>query len=68
MSDYVYKIINVVGTSKTSIEDAINQAVAGVSESLSTPEWVTVEEIRGNLIDGKLDHYQVVLKLGTRLK
>lgn len=68
MSDHVYKKIELVGSSTTSIEDAINNAVETASKSLKHLDWFEVTETRGHIADGKVAHYQVVLKVGFRLE
>ncbi|MDV7339239.1 dodecin family protein [Terasakiella sp. A23] len=67
MSDHVYKKVEIVGSSKTSIEDAIETALAKASASLKHIDWFEVTETRGHVIDGKVGHYQVVMKVGFRL-
>lgn len=67
MTDHVYKMIELVGSSKTSIEDAIEQALARASETVHHLDWFQVIETRGHIVDGKVGHYQVVLKAGFRL-
>lgn len=66
MADHVYKIIEIVGTSKTGIEDAIQQAIAAAGHSAANLRWFEVVETRGHLEGGKVDHYQVHLKVGVR--
>ena len=62
MSDHhVYKKVEVVGSSKKSIEDAIENAIAECSKNLRNIEWFEVQETRGHVVDGKVGHYQVVL-------
>ena len=68
MEGHVYKKIELVGSSKTSIEDAINNAVKEASNSLEHLDWFEVKETRGDIADGKVSHYQVVIKVGFRLK
>lgn len=69
MSDHhVYKKVEIVGSSKTSIEDAINNAIAECSKNLRNVEWFEVIETRGHIVDGKVGHYQVVLKIGFRIE
>jgi flavin-binding protein dodecin len=67
MSDHVYKKIDVVGSSKVSIEDAIQQAVKRASQTIDNVEWFEVVEVRGHVADGEVGHYQVVMKIGFRL-
>lgn len=64
---HVYKITEVVGSSPTSMEDAIEQAIARTSETVDHVEWFKVDEVRGHVVNGKVGHYQVTLKVGFRL-
>lgn len=68
MSDHVYKKVELVGSSTTTIEDAINNALAKAHKSLKNIDWFEVQETRGHVVDGKVGHYQVVLKVGFRLE
>ncbi len=69
MSDHhVYKKLEVVGSSTKSIEDAIENAIAECSKNLRNIEWFEVQETRGHVVDGKVGHYQVVLKIGFRIE
>ncbi len=67
MSDHVYKKVEVVGSSTTSIEDAIENALTECNKTLSNLDWFEVTETRGHIVDGKVGHYQVTLKVGYRL-
>lgn len=67
MSDHVYKKVEVVGSSSVSIDDAISQGVQRTSETINHVEWFEVSEIRGHVENGKVGHYQVVMKVGFRL-
>jgi hypothetical protein len=64
--DHVYAVTEVVGSSRDSIEDAISNAIATASESLRNLEWFEVNETRGHIVDGKVGHYQVRIRLGFR--
>ncbi len=68
MTDHVYKIIELVGSSETSLEHAIETAVAKASESVRHMRWFEVTQIRGHVEVGKLSHYQVTLKAGFSLE
>ncbi len=68
MQDHVYKIIDLVGTSDTSIEDAIQTAVARASRTMRNLRWFEVVQMRGHVEDGQVRHYQVVLKVGFTLE
>ncbi len=68
MSDHhTYKKIEVVGSSKTSIEDAISNALAECAKSVRNMDWFEVTGTRGHIVDGKVAHYQVELKVGFRI-
>jgi len=68
MSDTVYKIIELVGSSATSIEDAIEGAIARASTSLREIRWFEVKETRGHVENGKVAHFQVTLRVGFTLE
>lgn len=65
---HVYKKVEVVGSSTTSIEEAIQHAVAETSKTVRNVEWFQVQETRGHIVDGKVAHYQVVVKVGFRIE
>ena len=68
MSDHhVYKKVELVGSSRTTIEDAIENALVTASESLELLDWFEVTETRGHIENGKVGHYQVTLKVGFRI-
>ncbi|WP_293009130.1 dodecin [Nitrosomonas sp.] len=67
MSDHIYKIIEIVGSSTKSSDDAIQLAVAKAGKSVRNLDWFEVVETRGHIVDGKVAHYQVKLKIGFRL-
>jgi len=66
MSDHVYSVTEVVGSSSQSIDDAIRNAVRTASGSLRQLEWFEVNQIRGHIENGDVGHFQVMLKLGFR--
>ena len=68
MPDHVYRIIQVVGSSANSIEDAIQNAVARASRTLRQVGWFEVVEMRGHVEDGTVAHYQVTIKVGFTLE
>lgn len=67
MSNHVYKKIEVVGSDPASIEAAIDNAIGRASESVQHLRWFEVAEIRGDIAEGKVAHYQVTLKIGFTL-
>jgi flavin-binding protein dodecin len=64
MDDHVYRVIQIVGSSDKSIDDAIRRAVARASQTLRQLRWFEVAETRGHIEDGKVSHFQVTLKVG----
>ncbi|MGC1952810.1 MAG: dodecin [Gammaproteobacteria bacterium] len=67
MSDAVYKLIELTGSSSQGQQAAIENAVAKASVSLHNIRWFQVMETRGHVENGKISHWQVVLKLGFTL-
>jgi flavin-binding protein dodecin len=67
MSDHIYKSIEITGSSNTSIDDAIKGAVERASGSVRNVGWFQVKEVRGQVQDGMVAHFQVTLKIGFRL-
>jgi len=68
MSDHVYKLVEIVGSSSVSTDDAIRNAIEQASKSIRNMDWFETTEIRGHLADGKIAHFQVKLKVGFRLE
>ena len=68
MSDHVYKTIEIIGSSKTSAEDAIRNAISTAAKTIRDMEWFVVTETRGHIKDGAVGHYQVTLKIGFKLE
>ena len=68
MSEHVYKVVELVGSSPTSIEDAVNNAVSRASSTLREIRWFEVMSTRGHVEDGKVAHYQVTVKVGFTLE
>jgi dodecin len=66
-ADHVYKVIELVGTSEKSIDDAIKTAISRASSTLKHLRWFEVIQTRGHIEDGKIGHYQVTLKVGFTL-
>ena len=67
--DRVYKKLELIGTSKKSIEDAIQSAIGRAHQTIEKLSWFEVGEIRGHVgDDGNVSEYQVVLKAAFQLK
>lgn len=67
MSDHIYKVVEIVGSSSTSIEDAVQRAIARASKTIREIRWFEVVTTRGNVEGGKVVHYQVTLRIGFTL-
>ena len=68
MSDHVYKSLELTGSSSVGIEDAVNKAIAKASETVRNIQWFKVVETRGHVVDGKVAHWQITVKLGFTLE
>ena len=64
MDDHVYKIIEITGTSDKSSDEAVANAIAKASDSISHLRWFTVSESRGSIENGKIGRWQVTIKVG----
>jgi flavin-binding protein dodecin len=67
MSNHVYKMLELVGSSPNGIEDAVQGALAKAHQTVRHIQWFTVEETRGHVVDGKVAHWQVTIKAGFTL-
>ncbi|MFZ6047946.1 dodecin [Pseudomonas sp. CR3202] len=68
MSDHhTYKKIEIVGSSRNSIDEAINNAVVEAARTIRNMDWFEVVETRGHIENGRVGHYQVTLKIGFRI-
>jgi flavin-binding protein dodecin len=68
MQDHIYRVIELVGSSENSIEDAINGAVARANATIRNLRWFEVVDTRGEIADGKVRHYQVHLRVGFTME
>jgi hypothetical protein len=68
MSEHVYKLIELAGSSTVSSDDAIKGAIKRAAKTLKNLDWFEVLETRGHIVGGKVTHYQVKLKVGFRLE
>ena len=68
MSNHVYKQLELTGSSTVGIEDAVSTAIAKAHETVRHISWFTVTETRGQVVDGKVAHWQVSLKIGFTLE
>ncbi|GGF33891.1 hypothetical protein GCM10011611_45170 [Aliidongia dinghuensis] len=68
MTENIYKLVELVGSSSESISDAIQNAIARASTTIRNVRWFEVVQIRGGVEDGAVAHYQVTLKIGFTLE
>lgn len=68
MSEHVYKIVELVGSSPKGMDQAIASAINRASKTIRKIDWFEVKEVRGHVSDGKVAHTQVVLRVGFRLE
>lgn len=67
MSDHIYKRIELIGTSQTSIEDAVNSALAKAAQTIHSMRWFEVIETSGHIDEGQVQYWQVTIKVGFTL-
>ncbi|MEY9558222.1 dodecin [Sinorhizobium fredii] len=67
MSAHVYKKVELIGTSPKSIDEAIVTAISRASKTMRNLDWFEVDQIRGQIVNGEVAHYQVVMKVGFRI-
>jgi flavin-binding protein dodecin len=67
MSDHIYKKIELVGSSPSGIEDAVNNAISRAGKTIRNMRWFEVAEVRGHIQNNKVDHWQVTVKVGFTL-
>jgi flavin-binding protein dodecin len=68
MKDHVYKILELVGSSEKSIDDAIQNAITRASKTIREMKWFEVVQMRGHIENGSVRHYQVALRVGFTLE
>jgi flavin-binding protein dodecin len=68
MSQHVYKVVELVGSSTTGADDAVRSAIARAGKTLRQLDWFEVVETRGHIVNGQVAHFQVKLKVGFRLE
>jgi flavin-binding protein dodecin len=68
MANHVYSISEVVGTSPDGIDAAVSNAVTQAARTVRNLDWFEVKDVRGQIVDGAVAHWQVTVKLGFRLE
>jgi flavin-binding protein dodecin len=67
VSDHVYRLSEIVGSSPNSVDEAIRTAIAKAAQTVRNIEWFQTEEVRGQVVDGGIAYFQVRLKIGFRV-
>ncbi len=67
MDDHIYKQVELTGSSQTTVEDAVQNAITKAGQTLRNVHWFQVIDTRGYIVDNKIDYWQVTIKLGFRL-
>ncbi|MGY0488804.1 dodecin [Streptomyces sp. WG-D5] len=68
MSNHTYRVTEIVGSSPAGVDEAIRNGIARASQTLRNLDWFEVTQVRGQIVDGEVEHYQVGLKVGFRLE
>jgi flavin-binding protein dodecin len=68
MQEHIYRVIELVGSSEKSIEDAISSAIVRANQTIRNLRWFEVVQTRGHVENGKVAHYQVTLKVGFTME
>ena len=68
MTNHVYRLSEIVGSSPTSVDDAIRTGLRKAAQTVRNIEWFETQEIRGQVVDGDVAHFQVRLKIGFRVE
>jgi len=68
MSNRTYRLTEIVGTSEAGIDAAIQNGISRAAQTLRHLDWFEVTEIRGQIVDGEIEHVQVGMKVGFRLE
>ncbi|MET8076279.1 dodecin [Streptomyces sp. NPDC005303] len=67
MTNHTYRVTEIVGTSPDGVDQAISNGIARASQTLRNLDWFEVTQVRGQIEDGRIQHWQVGLKVGFRL-
>jgi dodecin len=68
MDDHVYRVIEIVGTSQKGVDDAMRSAITRANATIRNLRWFEVDRTSGHIADGKVEHFQVVLKVGFTME
>jgi flavin-binding protein dodecin len=67
VSDHVYRLSEIVGSSPVSVDEAIRNGIGKAAQTVRNIEWFQTEEVRGQVVDGAVAYFQVTLKIGFRV-
>jgi hypothetical protein len=68
MTDHTYRVTEIVGTSPEGVDAAVRNGIRRASRTLRELDWFEITQVRGHIVDGEIEHYQVGLKVGFRLE
>ena len=68
MTDRTYGVTEIVGTSTDGIDEAIRNGVKRASRTVRNLDWFQATEIRGHIVEGQIEHFQVTMKIGFRIE
>ena len=68
MSHHTYRVTEIYGTAEAGVDEAIRNGIDRASQTLRGLDWFEVTQVRGHIVDGRIEHYQVGLKVGFRLE
>ncbi|MBT2400520.1 dodecin [Streptomyces sp. ISL-100] len=68
MSDHTYRVTEIVGTSTEGLDQAIRNGIDRASQTLRGLDWFEMTQVRGHIVEGRIEHFQVGLKVGFRIE
>ncbi|WP_327654165.1 MULTISPECIES: dodecin [unclassified Streptomyces] len=68
MSNHTYRVTEIVGTSHEGVDEAVRNGIARASQTVRNLDWFEVTQVRGQIVEGQVEHWQVGLKVGFRLE
>ena len=68
MAEHTYRVTEIVGTARDGVDAAVRNGLSRAAQTLRGLDWFEITQVRGNIVDGEVDHYQVGLKVGFRLE
>jgi len=68
MAEHTYRVTEIVGTSREGVDAAVRNGVARAAKTLRGLDWFEITQVRGHIVEGEIEHYQVGMKVGFRLE